>query len=87
MLASEHAELECPLAAKMRAEGETSSDSNTVAEPCFCEGARHSTCSIVLLWVQSFSSLTVILLSFKSLTLCDAAWSGSVWRVHSWTYF
>jgi hypothetical protein len=33
----------------MRAECETSSDSNTVGRPCFFEGARHSTCAIVLL--------------------------------------
>ncbi len=59
MLASEHSELECSLAAKMRAEGETSGDSNIVAELFFSEGARHSTCSIVLLWVLSFSSLSV----------------------------
>jgi hypothetical protein len=88
VLASEHAELDCSIAAaKMRGEGETSSDSNTVAEPCFSEGARHSTCSIVLLWVQSFSSLTLILPSSKSLTLCDAACACSVWRFHSCAYF
>jgi hypothetical protein len=46
VLASEHSVFECSLT-KMRAEGEPSSDSNTVAAPFFSEGARHSTCSIV----------------------------------------
>ena len=48
MLASEHSEFECSLL-RVRAEGEPSSDSNTDAAPCFSEGARHTTCSIVLL--------------------------------------